>query len=899
MVGRDAELDRLAAFVGEPDPGGTLVLVGGPGIGKTTLWEAAVASAVAGGVRVLAARSPVGAEAELPYVSLIDLCDRVHTDELAALPAVQRRALETVLGRAEGEPAAPGVIALGLLALVRAAAGRGPVMVAIDDFQWSDPASSEALAFIARRAAGARFLLARRPGRPGPLELVLARRRFERMHVGPLSLGAVRQLLFDRLGLTLSRHRLRRLVDATGGNPLYALEIGRALLEAGGFGEREPVLPDSLEEVLGDRVARLPASVRCLLLALALSEDPRTDQLVAIVGERALDDALDADAVVLDGQRVRASHPLLAASAERRSPARERRAMHLALAEVARDAQARAVHLACATTAPDVALATEVAVAAEAARARGARGQAALLASHALRLTPLAAGERPERVIELAGRLDDAGELRRMTAVLEEELGSLPAGPLRARAWLHLSEGERVRSRMDQDRYLERALSECGADQDLRAQLLAKLAGNAAAAGVSNLGRAAAWAVEALNLARDPAVSRYALWSLAWARGLTGAPLDQFCAQSAVAADPSGYISASPERVAAYRLVWRGELAAARASLESLLALSDERGDLTSYAMVRMHAVELELRAGNLSAAGWLLDEWLESSDYETQFRPQYPRCRALLEASRGAAAEARRWATDTIELARAAGSAWDELEARRALGIAALAEPAPDEALAELDPVWAHCEREGVLEPGAFPVAAELVEALVMLERLDEALAVTHVLRDRAARLDHPWARATAGRCAAVIQLAEGDAAGAAASRGAAGELDRLGFRFDAARCQLSLGRAQRRAKRWREARESLEQAIALFRALGAHGWAQRARTELDRVGGRRRADGELTPSERRVVELAAEGRSNKEIAAALYITVNTVEVHLARAYSKLGVSSRRQLAKRLAGDG
>ena len=115
----------------------------------------------------------------------------------------------------------------------------------------------------------------------------------------------------------------------------------------------------------------------------------------------------------------------------------------------------------------------------------------------------------------------------------------------------------------------------------------------------------------------------------------------------------------------AKRLIWRGELASARQLLRSLQALADDRGDLTSYAMVRMHLVEVELRAGDLAAAASLLDEWGESSDYETQFRPQYPRCRALLEVQRGASEEAQRWADETIRLAQAAGSMWDELEAR------------------------------------------------------------------------------------------------------------------------------------------------------------------------------------------------------------------------------------------
>lgn len=904
VVGRDAELAHLGSFVHDASPRAALVLIGGAGIGKTTLWCAAIELARARGVRVLSAR-PGRSAAQLSFGGLIDLCDGLEERELAALPHPQRRALEAALVRADstGESAAPMVVALGLLGVVHAIAAEAPVLVAIDDLQWLDPPSLEALTFVARRVDAARvaFLLARRPGRVGALEAVLSRAAITRIRVGPLSLGAVRRLLFDRLGLTLSRQALRRIVETTEGNPLFALEVGRALLEIGGLSlEDDLPLPDSLDEVLVGRVAGLTVGVRRVLLAVALSEDPRIDQLLAVVDPDALDDAVDEGVVVLEGGRVRASHSMLAAAAESHARANQRRELHLALSAVAADEQARAMHLALATRGPDVALAARVAAASDEARSSGARRQAALLAAQALRLTPADAGERPVRVLEAAERLDDAGELRRMTVLLRDELGSLPAGSPRAQAWLMLSEGQDVSSRHDQDRYLQRALKEVGQDGNLRGRILAKMAGNAAAGALAGLDQAETWALTAVDGADEPAVQRYALWSLAWTLALGGRPVAELCARSPIAADPSGYISASPERVAAQQLFWRGELTNARASLDSLSVLADEHGDPTSYAMIRMHRVELELRSGRFDVAQRLLDEWAESADYETQFRPQYPRCRALLEAGRGAVEEARDWAHQTIELAQAAGTKWDELEARRALGIAALIDSLPDQALAELWPVWEHCESEGVLDRGAFPVAPDLVEALVELKRFETAQAVTSRLGELAEGLDHPWGRATAKRSDALVRLARDgyDETSAAAVVEASIDLERLELRLDSARSLLALGRAQRRAKHWRAARETLEQASAAFRSLGADGWERRAASELDRIGGRRRADGELTPSERRVVELAAQGLSNKEIATALYVAVNTVEVHLARAYPKLGVRSRAQLAGRLAAD-
>jgi DNA-binding NarL/FixJ family response regulator len=215
---------------------------------------------------------------------------------------------------------------------------------------------------------------------------------------------------------------------------------------------------------------------------------------------------------------------------------------------------------------------------------------------------------------------------------------------------------------------------------------------------------------------------------------------------------------------------------------------------------------------------------------------------------------------------------------------------------------VWEHAEREGVTDPGVFPVAPELVEALALLGKLDTALEVTERLRELAERQQHPWGLVTADRCNALVHLAApgrpAEDAAAALAR-AAEDYVRLGLRFDRARSLLSLGRAQRRARKWGAARRSLQEAIAAFAQLGSTGWVEQARSELARVGARRPApSGELTAAERRVAALAASGLSNKEIAQALYVTVYTVEAHLSHAYTKLGVRSRTQLASRLSTD-
>src|SRR5262245_45070751 len=231
IVGREAELAALEAFV---DGGAsTLVLVGGPGLGKTTLWEAGVELARERGVRVLSARGS-GAETRLSFAGLVDLFDGVGTDELAGLPLPQRRALEVALFRAEPTGAAPEphAIALGVLQALRSLAAAEPLLIALDDVRWLDTASDDALAFAARRLGDApiAFLRACRPGRLTELQRVLKERPLERRDVQPLSFGATRRLLAERLELTsLPRHTLRRVFETTLGNPLFVLEVGRTM----------------------------------------------------------------------------------------------------------------------------------------------------------------------------------------------------------------------------------------------------------------------------------------------------------------------------------------------------------------------------------------------------------------------------------------------------------------------------------------------------------------------------------------------------------------------------------------------------------------------------------------------------------------------------------------------
>jgi DNA-binding CsgD family transcriptional regulator len=900
LVGRGPELAALRDVLERNRGTSVVVLAGGPGIGKTTLWEAGIAAARESGFQALTARASC-AEAELAFAALTDLLDRVELRSLDNLPAPQRRALEVALLRVEPGARAPSsrAMALGLLNVIRALCNRGSVLIAVDDVHWLDAASREVLAFAMRRldSEPVVFLLARRPGEPTDLERACGARD-TRIEVGPLTLGAIGLLLYERLRLSLPRHALRRLVDSTLGNPLFALELGRSLVQDGlpGIGE-ELSVPDRVEELLEVRVAQLSPSVHRLLLAVALTSDLRASRLPPSIEPASVEEAVDAGLLVTDGDRVRASHPLLAAAARKRSRARQRRELHLELVDIAADEQLRARHLALATSLPDGNVADGVAAAASGAAARGARRVAVELGEHALRLTPADSGVRWERLLALASYLETAGELQGVTDVLTDKLSVIPPGSYRARAWLLLSEGAHVDNVETYRAHLERALEEAQEDPALRARVVAKM--SSAVISVASIPEAEARALDVLPDAREagPEVERPVLFALAWARGLRGRSVDDLCERFDATSDSAGFLAESPERVAGQRLVWRGELEAARATFERLRFLADERGEPASYVWAQLHLCELELRIGNWTQAARLLDQLDQTTDPEVFVVPFFERCHALLAAGRGLPNEAEQRAQETIARAEAVGTQWDWLEALRARGIAALLAHDPARAVDSLRTVWEHTLREGVDEPGVFPVAPELVEALTEIGEPKDAQAVIKRLRRLAQQQAHPWALVTAVRCAALCELASGYDEDAARRLGQAAELyGGLGLRFEAARSLLTLGRVQRRNRKWAASRRSLEEAAAAFGELGSSGWADEARSELARVGARRpRGLGELTPAEARVVELATEGRSNKEIARILYVSVKTVELHLSHAYKKLGVRSRSQLAPRL----
>ena len=902
IVGREDELASVRGLaVGEGGVRG-LVLVGEPGSARRRCGRRGSAPR-ATKARVVLVSRPSESEARLPFTGLIDLCEHVGSGEFAALPAPQRRALEAALLRAEpmDGSAHAGAVAFGFVAAVRVLAARTPLVIAVDDLQWLDRSSADVLAFAARRLRdlSVGFLLARRPTRVTELERALEHGSVVRVELGALTLGAVRRMLWDRLGLTVSRPLLRRVVDVTQGNPLFALEIGRSLLEHEAQGEAAEIpLPDSVEEIVGGRVAQLASGVRTVLLATALSDDLRVAMLSAVAGSDAVEDALHAGVLVLDGERVRAAHPLLAAVASKRSSVRERRELHRALAGAMEEGPLRALHLALASTGVDEDLAAKLVDGAHEASARGGRQQAVELARHALRLTAAESDARGERVLALASALYEAGELRRLTKLLSEELESLPTGAMRARARLLLGEGYGSRSLDDTDDQLELALVEAGDDPALRAYLPGQASGQhgrrsrgppgrrrgLGARGAARSEWAGGRASRAVRAGLGSSAERRIRWmncarARMWRRipARTSQPVLSEWPASATFGGARSHRRAE-RSPACFRLLTnaaRKRRTCSYACTSASSRCARASGTLRARCSTSGLSPQTESSHSGLStsAAGRCSPPAAATTSTRSGGRVMRSRGRRRPPVAGMSSRHGAHAGSSHSMRARPSGRFRTSPWCGTTLSARASSSSAPFRSRPSWWRRWSK------------------------LDRLAEARTVAGDLARLARQHDHPWALASAKRSRALLQL--GSDRSAAMLRAAAGDFERLGLRFDAARSLLALGRVQRRAKQWRAARDALADAASAFERLGSPGWAELARAEHERVPGRRPAtSGELTPTERRVVELAAGGLPNKKIATTLFVTVHTVEVHLAHAYAKLGVRSRTQLAARLLAD-
>jgi DNA-binding CsgD family transcriptional regulator/tetratricopeptide (TPR) repeat protein len=913
LTGRDEELQALVALFGARDelPRAAL-LVGEAGIGKTTLWLAASEAAEEVGYRVIASR-PAETETRFSFVGLSDLLSDTVMEALPDLPAPQRQALEKALLLADSEGAAADEhgVALAFLNTLRALAAERPLVVAIDDVQWLDGPSLAVLRFaLARlREEAVAALLACRGDVPDWLRRTLPSERLLELELGPLSLGALHELLRARLGTPFSRPLLVRLWQTSGGNPFFALELAGALdrrgarIDAGGA----LPIPETLEELVHERLESLEPAAQEVARAVALLAEPTAGLVEAALGDPAaagLAGALDAGVLELEDERIRFSHPLLASLVASRTPPSSRRTLHARLAEVVSDDEERARHRALATSGPDPAVADVLEAAARRARSRGAASGAADLAEQALRLTPRtddAAIRR--RQVETAGHLFETGDVARAIGLLEDALADLEPGRARALILLRLAKVHRFATGPHAGVSLYReALAQTDGDDALEAEIHLELADTMRfASGLPSAQRHAQAAVDAAERAADQellcrALAVYGLVYFKLGHGIHEEAMTRAVSlQDSLGRPVSGF---DPKGVLCDQLFWSHDLAAARALTEELAEAARRGEDTLTEADLLWYLAMIEWRVGNWSRAAELADAGcgLHEQHGHEGLSPVNEWPRTLIAAHRGQVEDARASAEEALARAEAAGIGTAAAGHRWVLGFLELSLGEPEAALEQLRAANELREKVGHGEPGQYWELPDLLDALVAVGELEEAEALRVPWAERAEALDRVWALAISKRVDALVSAARGDVDGALGDLDAALQLhERTQDPFQLARTLLAKGTVQRRAQQRSSARETLDRALGLFDQLGAPLWAERARVELGRIGGRAPSRGELTPSERRVAELVVAGRTNREVAAELFLSERTVESHLTHIYAKLGVRSRVGLARTL----
>jgi DNA-binding CsgD family transcriptional regulator len=904
LLGREHELARLRELVSSLQDGPrAITLRGEPGIGKTMVWRAGLERAQ-GTCRLLSARC---AEAELPLalVGLSDLAGDVFDAVAGELAEHDRAVLAATLGLAA--PDRPGRDALALplafLALLRLLARDAPVLIAVDDVQWLDPSSARILSFAARRLGDlpVGILLSQRGDGPDPLDLRNALdASYEELELRPLSRGAIAHLVRSRSSVPLQRPLLARLYEASGGNPMFALEFARSLDP--NRPQLGPIsIPKSLLDLVRARVERYPEEVRRMLAVVAAAERI-TPSLLAAVEPAAPDliaTAIDLDAVATDDDGlIRFTHPLLGSAAYGDLAPAAKRSLHAQLAQICENVEDRARHFALAAAEPDSAAAELLDEAVAAAMARGAPEAAAELAQEALRLTAPGDVQRFERELAAAWNLAGAGRFADGQAVLDRLLTGNLEGPQRARVLLELT---MLADDVDGGARLDDALGLVGADVALRAEVLLALGSYHLYRGDLAASEARArQAVAAAEEAGAGALVAQALLMVADRADLAGRPEPDLAARAgALAHDHNLPLWFSAPELTGRQLLRHGDLSGARDALEPELRLFLERGALPDRYRLSRDLADVERHAGRWELSQQYVDQAEEYADAGTQkdrwSEAELAQRRAALAVLRSPVEEARDLAARGVACADAIH--WPHLAAlnRWAVGALELSLDDPAQAWRALEdlprtPTWGRLE---VLE-----AVADAIEALVGLGELDTAGELLRTLQENRDR-GNLWAGPAVLRCEAELLLARSslEEAVAAAEEATAG-FERRGFPLHCARSLLVAGEALRRAGERRRAGEKLDRAREIFLDLGASRWVDRCDIELRRARPRPRRDRELTHAERRVAALVAEGKKNREVAAQLFTTVSTVEAHLTRIYRKLGVRSRTELA-RLVADG
>ena len=898
LRGRATELEKLDELLNAARAGqsGALVLRGEPGIGKTALLR--YVASRGDGTRVLHAEGVEG-EMELPFAALHQLCAPL-LGTLDRLPAPQRDALQIAFGLSSGTRPDRFLVGLAVLTLLSEAAEAQPLVCLVDDTQWLDKSSAQVVSFVARRLGveGVFMLFAERDSDQAGELAGLPDLRLQR-----LSYGDARELLASaNLGVLDERVR-DRIIAETRGNPLALLEFPRALSLAnlaGGFAVSDASpLERRIEASFRSRVEKLPDEAQRLLVLGAAEPlgDPTLLWRAAAELGLATDAAAPAEAadLIAIGTRVTFRHPLLRSAIYSAAAPDERRAAHRALAAATDsdvDPDRRAWHRAHAAVVPDEDVAAELDRSADRAGARGGLAAAAAFLERAAELTP-DPHRRAQRALGAARRKRLAG----MPEAAGMLLATAEHGPLND---LERALSLRLRAQIAEDvgRCDEASSLLLDAAQRLE-PLDARLAREThleALFQASNAGRFGGGVLAPARIARaaPPATGTPDTTDLL----LDGLAL--LFTESHTAAAPllKQALAKSRDERGRDEHAMRGMRIASRVAAELLdettwkavvtrhVQIAREDGVLSVLPVTLNYLAALRIYEGDLEVASILLDEADSISRSATGAPGDV--LRLVLAAYRGDEAQSSRLndVLETTASARREGLIMTVCEYSAAI---------LNNGLGHYEAALGAARRASALDDLSVSVWAlpELVEAAVRCAQTEVAVDALERLAERTSAAGTDLAIGVEARSRALVS--EGPDA-EAAYREAIDAFSRTPMRMFSARAQLLFGEWLRRANRRTDAREQLGTSHDFFARVGADGFAARAARELLASGAtpRKRTDearAQLTAQEAQIAMLAADGQTNPEIAALLFLSPRTVEWHLRKVFMKLGISSRREL--------
>ncbi|MFI2506192.1 AAA family ATPase [Streptomyces sp. NPDC018972] len=897
LHGRGHEISVIDRLLADCRTGrsGCLLITGEPGMGKTALME--YAASAADGLRVLRGTA-IESEAHLPFAGL-HLLLRPALDRTDALPAPQARALRGAFGLAPAEPGDRMLVGLAVLSLLAEFADGGPVLCLVDDAQWLDRASAEALLFAARRldAEGTALIITARTGfdAPGLAHLPLT----------GLDAPAAAGLLAEHAATLSPAHRYRVLAEAQG-NPLALLELPVAL--AAGrpvtVGQALP-MTDTVQAAFLDRVRRLPEPSRHLLLVAAAEDTGDRDVVLraaAPLGCRPTDlvPAETAGLLRVDNHTVRFHHPLVRSAVYQAAPVSLRLVVHTALAEALHrpeDADRRAWHHAVVATGPDEQVAAELEGTARRATERSGYAAAAAAYERAAQLTE-SGTDRARRLVLAAEAIAEEGDIDRMVELARHGAAStddpaLTVRAIRVRAAAAFHQGllRTARRSLTEAAELTRA-----DDPEPAAHMLLDAVHAAWYLGKDEIADTAD-RLDALPLPPDDPLTHVARLLTRVVRSATGqGDRDpETLTRRVAAAERTGF--GGPHDtilVGATSLQAVGRDTEAHRVAGELLAQCRDRGRIGRTPPVLACVARSSAFLGRHTDARDEATEALHIAQElgHRQWTAEISGVLAYLAAVAGDERRCHAFADDALAApepgAAPPGMSW----AHWALALLDLGHARWESARTRLAAL--HTGPVSHQLPGLRSIP-DLVEAAVRLGRPADAREPLARLTDWAHDAAQPWIDAHVQRCRALL-APEADAA----------ELYRAALRlhpddrrFERARTALLYGEWLRRTRRKSEARTQLRDAFETFRRLGATPWAERARAELDATGevvsGPEDAGGALsvlTSQERKIIRLAARGLSNRDIAAQLFLSPRTVGYHLYKAFPKLGVTARTELA-------